>query len=364
MGCKGTHVFGWRRIGVASLVLAVAAAGGALAWSAWPKNSTTGREAVSSDFKVVLPKEPRGVDKRGLTILDANTNLPDGSIIDLYHFSANIESPARTTVRDGRIKIRVANHLCHDTEVGLIGTGVRVTVALRPEYRDPFGVPGASPLPPITQPPHVQKVLGSRLERLAGEQVRKVDHERYLEASKTYELPSETCMSKVVYSAAGDFDQIPVRKKVSLDPGPFPRPPFTWCPDVLDALPVEAGGSLDAGRVARTFDLALRSSDGEPLAELADPSVQSVDHGWTSTGSTDPQVANHAASGFHIPAVPAGCGSLVALRTRGVVLSAYGVFPAPQGGRESGERIAQSTTYLLVLRSEGWRVWASLPGSG
>ena len=319
---------------------------------------------VSSDFRVVLPKEPGGVDDRGLTILDANTNLPDGSIIDLYHFSANIESPGRTTVRDGRIKIRVSNHLCHDTEVGLIGTGWRVTVTLRAEYRELFGVPGASPLPPVTQPPQVQKVLGARLERLGGEQVRKADGERYLEASKTYELPSETCTSKVVYTATGDFfDQIPVGKEISVDPGPFPRPPFAWCPDVLHALPVEAGGWLDAGRIARTFDLALRSGDDERLAELADPSVQSVDHGWPSTGSPDPQVANHVPSGFHIPAVPAGCGSFVALRTRGVVLSASEAVPAAQRGRESGEPIAESTTYLLVLRNQGWRVWASLPGS-
>jgi hypothetical protein len=53
-------------------------------------------------------------------------------------------------------------------------------------------------------------------------------------------------------------------------------------------------------------------------------------------------------SGFNIPGVSNGCGSLVALRTWGVGLSA------------AGRDVA--TTYLLVLRPEGWKVWGSLPG--
>ncbi|MGH2683434.1 MAG: hypothetical protein ACRDIX_09415 [Actinomycetota bacterium] len=341
-----------RRIGVAALAFAIAAAGIALAWWALPLNSRTPGAVRSEGFVIILPEESSGVDDRGLAILDAETNLPDGTIVALYYFSADVESPSRATVTDGRIESRVANNLCHDTEVGLIGTAVRVTVTVRPEYRNlGFGRrPGASPPVPITQPPNVQKVLGAHFERLVGEQVQEVDGQRYLEASRTYELPSATCASKLKYTGDGSFLQVPVGEQVPVDTGPFPRAPFAWCPDARDALPVEAGEWSKAGRVAHDFDLALQAGDAATLSELADPSVRSLDQGWRPTGSPDPQVATNVPSGFYLPEVTNGCGSLVALRTWGVVLS------------YSGQEGAGGTTYLLVLRPEGWKVWGSLPG--
>lgn len=342
----------WRRIGVAALAFAVAAAGFALAWWALPRNARPPGVAKSEGFAVILPKEPGGVDERGLSILDAETNLPDGTIVDLYYFSADVESPSGATVSDGQVEIRVANNLCHDTEVGLIGTAVRVTVTVRAEYAYVGSRPfNSSPPPPVTQPPGVQEVLGPRFEQLVGPQVREVDGERYLETSRTYELPSDACSSKLRYTGGGDFRQVPVGEQVPVETGPFPRAPFAWCPDVLEALPVEAGDWSEAGQVAHDFDIALQAAEAEALAELADPSVRSFDQGWRPTGSRDPKVATNVSSGFYIPEVSNGCGSLVALRTWGVVLSA------------SGQEVAGATTYLLVLRPDGWRVWGSLPGS-
>jgi hypothetical protein len=341
----------WRRIGIATLAFAVAAAGIALAWWALPRGSRTPGGVRSEGFVVILPEEPGGEDDRGLAILDAETNLPDGTIVDLYYFSADVEGPSRGTITDGRLEIRVTNDLCHDTEVGLIGTAVRVTVTVRAEYpyvgSRPFG---QSPPPSVAQPRNVQRVLGPRFERLVGEQVRDVDGQRYLEASRTYELPSDTCASKLKYTGDGSFRQVPVGEQVPVDMGPFPRAPFAWCPDARDARPVEAGEWSEAGRVAHDFDLALQADDAATLSELADPSVRSLDQGWRPTGSSDPQVATNVPSGFYLPEVTNGCGSLVALRTWGVVLS------------DSGQEGARETTYLLVLRPDGWKVWGSLPG--
>jgi hypothetical protein len=340
-----------RRIAIAALALVLAAAGVAVAWWALPRNPGPSQE-TEREYSVDFPEQPRGVDGRGLAVLDAETNLPDGTIVNLHYFSADSETPARTEVREGRIEIRVANNLCHDTEVGLIGTAVRVIVTVRPEYRDVRSRPSPPPASPalsvLSQPPDVQEVLGSHFERLIGGQVRETDGERYLEASRAYELPAETCTSKLVYTGGGSFRQVPADQEMRVDTGPFPRDPFSWCPDPQNALPVEAGDFSEAGEVARDFDIALQAGDTEALAELADPSVRSFDQGWLPTGSSDPQVTNFIPSGFYIRGVGHGCGSLVALRTWGVGLSA------------AGQDVA--TTYLLVLRPEGWRVWGSLPG--
>ena len=60
---------------------------------------------------------------------------------------------------------------------------------------------------------------------------------------------------------------------------------------------------------------------------------------------------NNIPSGYYTPAVPLGCGALVALRTVGATLA-----------KSEGESAA--VTYLLILRSDGWKVWGELPGDG
>lgn len=356
-----------RRVLSAGLAMVIAASGLTGAYIAFRPGSEVVRDrgfgptasapagSASDQYSVILPGTPRGVDEQGRLILDADTNLPEGTIVELYQFSADAESPGQSAVAEGLIEIRNANNLCHETEVGLIGTTVEVSVEVRAEYPSfagRAGRPGASPVPPRTQPREVQEVLGPHFERLVGEQVREADGERYLQTSRVFELSADTCSSKLVYTGGGSFEQVPVERDVHIDTGPFPRAPFTWCPDVHDALPVEAGHVESAG-VARAFDIALQASDLETLSELADPSVQSYEVGWHATGSADPQVLTNVPSGFYIPEVPDGCGSLVALRTWGVVLAE----PAQEG-------TVDGTTYLLVLRPEGWRVWGSVKGSG
>src|SRR5919197_324860 len=71
--------------------------------------ATTATPTRPLGFYVLFPDEPLGWDEKGRAIIDPETNLPDGTIVDLYWFSADLESPGQGTVNHGRIPISVAN---------------------------------------------------------------------------------------------------------------------------------------------------------------------------------------------------------------------------------------------------------------
>ncbi len=58
---------------------------------------------------MLFPEAPRGHDDKGRAILDAETNLPDGTLVDLDFFSADTETETSGAVADGNIQLRVAN---------------------------------------------------------------------------------------------------------------------------------------------------------------------------------------------------------------------------------------------------------------
>src|SRR5712692_9888532 len=90
--------------------------------------------SASASFYIKLPSGPLGWDARGRAVLDAQTNLPAATIVQLYFFSADAEGPGMARVANGRLPIGVSNTLCHQTEVGLVGTDVRVEASVLPEY--------------------------------------------------------------------------------------------------------------------------------------------------------------------------------------------------------------------------------------
>lgn len=65
--------------------------------------------------------------------------------MDVYWFSADRESPGRDEVTDRRIPLTVANKSCHETDLGLIGSDVRLSVTVLPEFEYTGSVPLAQP---------------------------------------------------------------------------------------------------------------------------------------------------------------------------------------------------------------------------
>ena len=347
-----------RRIGAALLAFAVAGSGVGLTLVAFGRSGIKPLPGlrIRSGYGIQFPEAPLGYEKKGLAILDAATNLPSGTKVNLYLFGADVESPDQAVVKDGRIPIRIWNGFCHQTEAGLEGTTTKVTAIVSPVSGFvPAGggrIGGGQYTPPPWQPPGVQAVLGPNFERLTGDQVVNESGQRMLVASRVIQLSAETCQRKYVFTKDGTYEeQVPVHQPAVLPSGPFPQPPFISCPDARSTLPVEAG-SVEAGdEVAVRFDVALTNKDEKTLALLADPSVRSFED-WKSTKLRLPFAGNNVPSGNYLPQVPFGCGDLVALRTWGVTLSA------------SGSELTPLMTYLLVLRRDGWKVWGQLPGDG
>ncbi len=342
-----------RRIGAALLAFAVAGAGVGAALVALGRSGIKPLPAlrIRNGYGIQFPDGPLGYERKGLAVIDAATNLPDGTKVNLYLFGADVESPGQAVVKDGRIPIRIWNGFCHETEAGLEGTTTKVTAVVSPVSGFvPAGggrAGGGQYTPPPWQPPSVQAVLGPHFERLTGDQVVNQDGRRMLVASKLVQLPADTCQKKYGFTKDGSYELLPMDQPVTLPTGPFPKLPFRSCPDPEGALPVEAGDWNITGDVAQSFDAALTTGDTDTLRRLADPSV-SFD-GWTSTGSTHSSWVGNVP--FGDPAVATGCGALVFLRTVGAQLA------RSEGGNTE-------LTYLLILRPDGWKVWGELPGDG
>jgi hypothetical protein len=167
--------------------------------------------AASTDYFIRLPAGPGAIDSKGLTILDAATNLPEGTLVSLYFSSKDEENPDTTTVHDGMIPIRVANNYCHLNEGNLTGSAWTIEVTIAPMYpSDAIGGRGLVPPPFYTQPASVLAILGQHFENLYGDQVTQVDGVNQIKMSKDYQLPANTCTDRIVYIQGGDFRQVPV----------------------------------------------------------------------------------------------------------------------------------------------------------
>jgi hypothetical protein len=182
--------------------------------------------SASTDYFIRLPAEPGAVDSKGLTVLDADTNLPEGTRIWLYFSSKDSEGPAEEEVAGGTIRIRVANDECHGEGAMLTGSNITVRVTASPADREfiLFGPVGPGPqlsspqvvaTPSIwpsapQQPEAVLAILGQHFENLTGPQVTLVGEDNQIQVSREYQLPANTCTERIVYLPGGDFRQVPV----------------------------------------------------------------------------------------------------------------------------------------------------------
>lgn len=339
-----------RRIGAALLALALAGFGLGGAFVALGRSGKPLPVLrIRHGYGIQFPDGPLGYEKKGLAVFDAATNLPNGTKVSLYLFGADVETPGQAVVKDGRIPIRIWNGFCHETEQGLEGTTTKVTVVVSPVSQSiAGGRVGGHYSPQPQQPLDVQKALGPNFERLTGTQVVEDNGRRLLVASNLVRLPADTCQKKYGFNENGSYELLPIDYPVELPAGPFPKPPFTSCPEPDGALPVEAGDWQTTGEVAEEFDAALTAGDVAVLRKLADPSVDSFGS-WTSTNSSHPYWVGNVP--FGDAAVATGCGALVYLRTVGAQLA------RSEGGNTE-------VTYLLILRRDDWKVWGQLPGDG
>jgi hypothetical protein len=313
-----------------------------------PTVPTPTATAELTNYHVTWRAKPGGLGDRGLTILDAATNLPDGTKASLYFYSADIETPSFTVVEGGEVVIRAANNTCHEVPGGLEGSSFTVTLRIAPTFDS--GCIGCRTPMQILQPPEVAAVLGPNFENVGGEQVVESYGQKVIEIKRLYQLPASTCTSKILYADNGDFRQVPVDTAIPQPPGPFPQPPFESCPDPDGALLVENIEFRDPSPVALAFYSALSTGDTTSLRALADPSVTSFDS-WPLTQSLHPSLSQIVPIGNYFPTVSPGCGSLVALRTIGASI-------APADGAPA------SVTFLMILRPDGWKVWGWLRGYG
>jgi hypothetical protein len=310
-----------------------------------PESST----AAPTKYHILLPDESLGTDDDGLQMLDAATNLPNGTQFDLSIGSPDIEGESGAGVKDGLIRIRVLNNSCREINGVLRSPQLRISVIVAPFHV--FLSSGGFGSPPLDdrtkQPAEVRAVLGDRFEQLSGEQVEETDQGKMLKAERTYRLPVRTCTHKLVDTAGGGLRQIPLE---SPREGEVQRLP--WCPDLQGARPVEGGN--DAAEIALRFDRALFNNEVRTYRALADPVVR-FPSDWYPAASQEPGlpravvVASFPASDGE--AVARSCGQEAAHRTWQVVLG------------DPDTRVAL-VSYYLILRAKGWKVWGSLEGHG
>lgn len=141
---------------------------------------------------------------------------------------------------------------------------------------------------------------------------------------------------------------VPPGSKVNLfvSTSVYPRGAFAWCPNVIGTLPFGPGDRQEAGGVAIAFDRALIKGDRAALVRLADPSVETFRRNWTTTGKARGlRVLGYSAEGGTL--VSYGCGPKVASRTLGVTIY------------DSTHSASAATTFYLIRRANGWKVWGS-----
>jgi hypothetical protein len=287
-----------RRIGAALLAFAVAGFGVGAALVALAGSDTEPLPIlrIRNGYGIAIPTSPLGYEKKGMAILDAATNLPSGTKVSLYLFSADIETPGQSVVMDGRIPIRIWNGFCHQTERGLEGTTTKVTVVVSPlsslvaHGGSRIGgtpPPGGLGSPPPFQPPGVRAVLGQYFERLTGDQVIEENGTKRLIASTLIRLPADTCVNKLVYVSGGDFRQVPVNQPVRPPYGPIPSTAIRFLPRYGQHPPGrsgQCGNRRRRGSEVRHGHHESRRSDPRP----ASGSISSVVPGLEVHGALAP----------------------------------------------------------------------------
>jgi hypothetical protein len=310
----------------------------------------TDGDPIPSGHFVLLPDEPSGTDQRGVLLLEARTNLPNGTRVDIGVGGPDIEGVSSgRPVRDGVIDVRVAMNACRKVDGVLRAPPIGVIVSVAPfnTFAFPSGRgPGA--VPPPKQPAAVRTILGERFERLEGDQVQHEERGNFISVKRTYRFPPASCTHFVIDTSGGGLRQIPLRPPLEGVEQSLP-----WCPDVSAALPIEGASTDEAATIALRFDASIFVDDGEYL-DLVDPVVR-FPSDWFPARGQEPGLEDVA----FIAGVPAtageavqrSCGREVAEKTWQVVLG-------------DGENGLALVSYYLVLGADGWKVWGTLEGHG
>jgi len=336
---------------VGALVAATGIGGGAYMF--FINRGPGSASATPAGYYIALPDEPLGAED-GLQILDATTNLPEGTVFELSIGSPDIEgSSGGPVIEAGLIRIRVANNACRESHGVLQSPSITVSVIVAPfDVSGPISGGRARSSPPddsAKQPQEVRAVLGDAFENLWGDQVKETDRGKMLQAEKSYNLPVETCTHKLVDTEGGGLRQIPLKPPREGD-----IQLFEWCPTLDGTLQLEGGNPAEAADVALRFDGAILIDDTATYEALADPVVR-FPSDWYPAGGQEPGlnrpvvVASFPAADGE--AVARSCGEDVAQRTWQVVLS-------------DGDTDVALVSYYLVLREDGWKVWGTLEGHG
>jgi len=126
---------------------------------------------------------------------------------------------------------------------------------------------------------------------------------------------------------------------------PYPRGPFSWCPDIEGTLPFGPDAEGEAAQVALLFSKAYLAGDEVVVAQLSDPSALGRG-GWAIAGTPEGlRLFGSGATGGSF--VEYGCGPEVASRTWAV------------GIDDGTESASADFTLYLVRRAGGWKVWGS-----
>jgi hypothetical protein len=155
------------------VAFAVFAAGGVLAWRAFPPGSTGPAQVwrlgypspPASGYYILLPDQAERMDAFTAHVT-ALTNLPDGTLVDI---STTDEGTCCLPVKDSKIAFTTQDSACF----GFVGqepsgTTFDATITAKPDF-EPWVVPGPfdeDPKPP-QQPDRVLRILGQRFENLS-----------------------------------------------------------------------------------------------------------------------------------------------------------------------------------------------------
>jgi hypothetical protein len=132
---------------------------------------------------------------------------------------------------------------------------------------------------------------------------------------------------------------------LSLDASPDIGAPFVACPALSGTDPVTQSDAEQAVEAAHIFVVASNADNAGTLHELLDPAAEA--NGLAELKSTAEQPILDQGPGSDDPLVEAACGAEVASHTWWVVI-------------DDGTASASLDTRLfLILRPDGWRVWAA-----
>jgi hypothetical protein len=160
-------------------------------------------QPVTSGPYFTFPEHPNGpAGSSNLYSVRVETILPEGTQVDEQTVATGSEGEVCCPpVRDGQLKLRIANNTCtRDGTGGLVGSVVEVRLTVDPISFAGTGGPVGGPAGQGAWPqsPVVLAILGARFERVSGDQVESSLLGNRIVAIHTYRLPAATCTHEII----------------------------------------------------------------------------------------------------------------------------------------------------------------------